>query len=398
MSESLASASPPLGNVAEDDDNNDGSLDAFRQQWQRELHASQALVEDSESNLERALILHREGEILEDQGNHADAIVYYRRAAKLVPDIEFKAFKVSEKRHASAARQNDAGEADESDMDDVENLNHLHRMDLDIQPNHPIDDPLRHLGALPDEVLHRILALTLPTLNDIDKLFELRLVCRKFYVLCRDSGLWHEVAKVLWPKQEMPDPSPYSSWQQLCFQQPRALHHGVYVSKASYVRQGEQSMDTTYRPFHLVKYYRYLRLFPNGTASALISSYDPQATVGRLKHPHANYEDIDHGHFELDGDQLLVVLHRLAPEPVRRRRRRQQPRHDEHVGPKETVFYMRFTISADKSKRGSHKLSWRNYMIQQEYWDGRIVTSTYDQHEHLKSFQFWRVKSYAVSE
>ena len=39
---------------------------------------------------------------------------------------------------------------------------------------------------------------------------------------------------------------------------------GVYISKSSYVRQGERSLDTFYKPFHTVVYYRYLRFFADG--------------------------------------------------------------------------------------------------------------------------------------
>ena len=39
---------------------------------------------------------------------------------------------------------------------------------------------------------------------------------------------------------------------------------GVYISRASYVREGERSLDSYYRAFHLVYYYRYMRFFSDG--------------------------------------------------------------------------------------------------------------------------------------
>ena len=39
---------------------------------------------------------------------------------------------------------------------------------------------------------------------------------------------------------------------------------GCYISRASYVRAGEQSLDGLYKPYHLVVYYRFLRFFPDG--------------------------------------------------------------------------------------------------------------------------------------
>ncbi len=39
---------------------------------------------------------------------------------------------------------------------------------------------------------------------------------------------------------------------------------GVYISKMSYVREGEHSLDGFYRPYHTVTYYRYLHFFSDG--------------------------------------------------------------------------------------------------------------------------------------
>jgi len=45
---------------------------------------------------------------------------------------------------------------------------------------------------------------------------------------------------------------------------------GVYISRATYIRQGEQSLDAFYSPWHLVEYYRYIRFFPDGLLFFLI--------------------------------------------------------------------------------------------------------------------------------
>lgn len=46
---------------------------------------------------------------------------------------------------------------------------------------------------------------------------------------------------------------------------------GVYISRAAYIRQGEQSLDTFYSPWHLVEYYRYIRFFPDGSFVMILS-------------------------------------------------------------------------------------------------------------------------------
>lgn len=66
---------------------------------------------------------------------------------------------------------------------------------------------------------------------------------------------------------------------------PRLNLDGVYISKASYARAGEQSLDNFYRPWHLVEYYRYLRFFPDQTVLFLTSPDEPKLTVSKLKTP-----------------------------------------------------------------------------------------------------------------
>lgn len=56
---------------------------------------------------------------------------------------------------------------------------------------------------------------------------------------------------------------------------------GVYISKSSYVRQGEHSLDTFYKPFHTVVYYRYLRFFADGGESSTSCDFTPLFTACR---------------------------------------------------------------------------------------------------------------------
>jgi F-box protein 9 len=75
----------------------------------------------------------------------------------------------------------------------------------------------------------------------------------------------------------------YSSWREMYLERPRLNFDGVYISKASYARAGEYSLDSFYSPWHLVEYYRYLRFFSNGTVLFLTSPDEPKITVSKLK-------------------------------------------------------------------------------------------------------------------
>lgn len=64
---------------------------------------------------------------------------------------------------------------------------------------------------------------------------------------------------------------------------PRLNFDGVYISKTSYARAGEQSLDNFYRPWHLVEYFRYMRFFSDGNMIFLTTPDEPKTTVAKLK-------------------------------------------------------------------------------------------------------------------
>ena len=47
---------------------------------------------------------------------------------------------------------------------------------------------------------------------------------------------------------------------------------GCYISKMSYLRQGEISLDNFYKPWHEIIYYRYLRFFSDGRYTKIYGS------------------------------------------------------------------------------------------------------------------------------
>ena len=80
---------------------------------------------------------------------------------------------------------------------------------------------------------------------------------------------------------------------------------GVYISKASYVRQGERTLDLYYRPFHLVEYYRYMRFFIDGTVVIHTSADEPGTALPRLKIKHGGGNpSVSVGHYRLSGDKV----------------------------------------------------------------------------------------------
>ena len=62
---------------------------------------------------------------------------------------------------------------------------------------------------------------------------------------------------------------PHKDWVALESQHSLSACTGVYISKTSYVRPGERSLDGFYKAYHTVVYYRYLRFFADGESSRI---------------------------------------------------------------------------------------------------------------------------------
>ena len=89
------------------------------------------------------------------------------------------------------------------------------------------------------------------------------------------------------------------------FNSAASLLTGVYISKTSYVRQGERNLDMFYRPYHLVEYYRYMRFFMDGTAVVHTSADEPLIAIPRLKLKHGGGNpSVSVGHYRLSGDKV----------------------------------------------------------------------------------------------
>lgn len=76
----------------------------------------------------------------------------------------------------------------------------------------------------------------------------------------------------------------HSSWQAMFRARPRMRFNGCYISTVNYIRPGQQVSHITWNnsPVHIVTYYRYLRLFRDGTAISLCTVEEPPAVVHHM--------------------------------------------------------------------------------------------------------------------
>jgi F-box protein 9 len=154
---------------------------------------------------------------------------------------------------------------------------------------------------------------------------------------------------------------------------PRLNFDGVYISKASYARSGEQSLDNFYRPWHVVEYYRYLRFFSNGTVLSLTSPDEPKTTVSKLtlktnqashvqnsSNFHAafmiNEQCILRGTWTLAYNKVSIVLNKkILKSALNNKRARQK----EPILEQEHVYRMELDLTG----KMNNQLQWNSYEI-----------------------------------
>ncbi|XP_060019093.1 F-box only protein 9 isoform X2 [Lagenorhynchus albirostris] len=158
-----------------------------------------------------------------------------------------------------------------------------------------------HISALPMEVLMYIFRWVVSSDLDLRSLEQLSQVCRGFYICARDPEIWRLACLKVWGRSCIKLVA-YTSWREMFLERPRVRFDGVYISKTTYIRQGEQSLDGFYRAWHQVEYYRYIRFFPDGHVMMLTTPEEPQSIVPRLRTRNTRTDAILLGHYRLSQD------------------------------------------------------------------------------------------------
>ncbi|KAH8173750.1 f-box-like domain-containing protein [Sarocladium implicatum] len=80
-------------------------------------------------------------------------------------------------------------------------------------------------------------------------------------------------------------PSSYPTWRAMFRSRPRLRFNGCYISTVNYIRTGVLSTNQATwggAPVHIVTYYRYLRMFRDGTCISLLTTHEPADVVHSL--------------------------------------------------------------------------------------------------------------------
>jgi F-box protein 9 len=379
-------------------------LEVFRRQWQEELrHASSGNSQQrqQEKKETEAAGLYWMGVAAERSGDTHSALIYYRHAVQLVPDIEYRVHSQDTPRHLRE-EGNDSSDEDEEEgevrsevveegvVSITESLRHMNLRSPVCQPDRLTR--ATHISSLPCEVLRLVLHCVVSVHLDMRSLEQCSMVCRGFYCLTRQPGLWRMACKKLWPNCSLTGSfdNCFKSWRKMYINRPHLYFHGVYISKISYVRRGEHSLDGYYKPYHTVIYYRYLRFFPDGVVMYQTSPDNPGNVVARLCHKHSS-ESVLLGEYSLDGDMLTVDVLGYQSRLVPHRHRGREKREITH----EQRFHMELIVKRSKKSRIFNQLIWQEHYCHSLHRPtGSMQISHFSIDYKYPPFFFSRVKSY----
>ncbi|CAD0200233.1 unnamed protein product [Chrysodeixis includens] len=343
-------------------------LSAFRQQWQRELEATSTpqrelrpaaqkpAEEEPLTDEDKAKQLFLNAVELERGGKLYEAIQKYKRAMQILPDVETRLYdelrtdtpEEEESETEEVARVDNAHPSDDEDAVEGEDLlarlqRIVARKGLLCEQEHPAKGA--HVSWLPYEVVQVILRWVVSADLDAASLERAAAVSRGFYVAAREPDIWRSLCVKTWGIDcGTPRTSGFSSWRHMYVERPRLQLHGVYISKTTYIRHGENSFqDQFYRPWYLIDYYRYLRFFPDGLVLMYTTAEEPAVSVGHLKYRLAKPGlGIMAGHYRLIGDKVVIMIKKANQDKKQSlaSNTRFRPRRKEAEQQQEQTFHM----------------------------------------------------------
>lgn len=394
-------------------------LEVFRQQWQNELQQKSDSREQSPHNAERkkekgvnhsepnetaskedmARALFIQGMEAEDDGMLSEAIYYYRKALQLVPDIESKLGNMFQQSPRDRARQDSESSVDGNEQEEmlIDGLDKL-KLSQEGLCQMEYEQRTTHISCLPVELVIYILHWVVSNDLDLRSLDMFAMVCKGFYMCARDERVWKKACQKVWGLNLGSCKKFGNSWRRMMIERPHLLFDGCYISKVTYVRQGEQGLDNFYRPFHLVEYFRYIRFFPNGQVLMLVSPEDPLQTLPKLKNCNSRAPGILKGGYRMADSKVTCLLKRVKAESHNNQfRYKRQQRHANNQAEMESCYVVECDV-VSSGRRAHAQLVWKNYSIQNICKvTGEQVHTQFDLNK--RSFPpliFSRVKSYSL--
>ena len=343
-------------------------LENFRQQWKHEIQKKHNKNNDSNGNQtpsteEEAKFLFYKGMKLEQAGHLYEAIKYYREATHLDQDIEFKCCLTISPRERQES-ESSVGSVETDDLLDDDLVIHFQKLHINESKIclQEFEQSTTHISVLPVELLIYIIKWVVSLDLDIKQLEILSEVSRGFYICARDDGIWRQVCHRTWGSSTG-KLRKYVSWRNMFINRPHVLFNGCYISRTSYMRVGEKSLDGFYKPWHMVEYFRYMRFFPDGVMLMMSSSEDPFTTLSKLRSRNSREQGLLKGVYRFNGERITAVLKRVKTKDssLSYYKRRRNPR---QVDPNDMEQTYQLELEIQNHKDRTHaKLVWLHYSV-----------------------------------
>jgi len=382
-------------------------LALFREEWRREIvgrsdnsgqnrtvpqHENAASNENEDVHI-KAREYFQQGVQFEECGKLYDAIRFYKKAVNLVPDIEKEAFKytrqsVNKEQSVSGLTAGECNNRTQkreepSEETDMQNLvDKFCQATLDSQSDQPLIQPenpssqSKHIGDLPVELLNYILKWVVSKDLDLRSLESCSQVCRGFYLAARDEEIWRLVCGRVLGSTGLLAKQSDCLYRDFYISKPRVLLNGCYISKMTYIREGERSFQDheSYRAWHMVEYNRLIRFFPGGRMLMCLSS-DDHGLVAKLMN-NRNFCSIQgsmFGEYRIQDNLVACVLHKtnkkkIAPKFSRKKRRESIMQNDVP----DQDYLLEFVIKGSRNRI----LQWKSYNIVSKYSSGTQRSNT----------------------
>ncbi|KAH3709582.1 F-box only protein 9-like [Dreissena polymorpha] len=377
-------------------------LEKFRRQWKEELtgHQSGQTVSEkvADDDEKEAAALFLMGSKLEQEGALYEAVSFYRRAMQLVPDIEMR---VNFPMKSPRERQESESSVDSFDVEDREAdlVMKFHHMQLEEKrlcyPEY--QQRATHISALPVEVLIYIFKWVISSQLDMRSLESISMVCRGFYICARDEEFWKLACQRLWGSN-IGKVKKYGTYRTMYLERPHLQYVGCYISKMSYIRQGENSVDGFYSPWHQIEYYRYIRFFSEGQVLMMTSPEDPYMSLPLMKSFDTRSAGMMKGLYKLSGNRVTAVLKRVQVQETTNNRYKRNYRNQKNNSDMQQTFHIELEIQSS-GKRNGHKLTWVTYSVRTCYRTTSEETESSFEltNQAYPPLLFSRVKSFATS-
>lgn len=387
-------------------DDLDDELSQFRLEWKQELlqQQQQSGAKDNKmfkpsnddildtKNERKAEYLFNKGVLLEQQGRLYEAVKFYRMAMQIDKDIEFKSNKKQiEQQQASIEEKKNFKNEDDEDLYD-----RFQTMILNDENNQLCQKQFQqkgtHFSNLPFEVIIYILKWVASEDLDLRSIDIFSTVCKGFYVCSRDPEIWKLACEKIWRSNTGSYTLYGNSWRDMYLNRPRLNFDGCYICKSSYIRSGEQSLDSFYRPWHLVEYYRFLRFFPDGSVLMLTTPEEPKLSVSKLKQKQTREMTILKGHWSINSQLVSIILiKKIFKQEVRKGRRGAK----EVLVNQEQFYNMELEVTSI-GRRSNNQLSWISYDLHiiNKLTNSESTTEFEMNKIDFPPFHYSRVKSY----